>query len=98
MSAVEMPVDFSLLENVRQIVSERLLVQVDSVDTDLLEKGALDSLSLVELLADLERTFGVNLVFADLEIDDLRTVNRIAALVARHMDAEGSGLRRETSQ
>ena len=98
MSAVEMPVDLSLLEKVQQIVSERLLVQVDSVDTDLLEKGALDSLSLVELLADLERTFGVNLVFADLEIDDLRTVNRIAALVARHMDAEGSGLRRETSQ
>ena len=98
MSTVEMPVDLSLLEKVRQIVSERLLVQVDSVDTDLLEKGALDSLSLVELLADLERTFDVNLVFADLEIDDLRTVNRITALVARHMDAEGSGLRRETSQ
>lgn len=98
MSAVEMPVDLSLLEKVQQIVSERLLVQVDSVDTDLLEKGALDSLSLVELLADLERTFGVNLVFADLEIDDLRTVNRIAALVARHMDEEGSGLRRETNQ
>lgn len=90
-----MPVALPLLEKIRQIVSERLLVQVDSVDTDLLEEGALDSLSLVELLADLERTFVVNLVFADLEIDDLRTVNRITALVARHMDAEGSGLRRD---
>jgi len=95
MGTVEMPVALPLLEKIRQIVSERLLVQVDSVDTDLLEEGALDSLSLVELLADLERTFVVNLVFADLEIDDLRTVNRITALVARHMDAEGSGLRRD---
>jgi len=95
MRTVEMPVASSFLEKVRQIVSERLLVEVESVDTDLLERGALDSLSLVELLAQLERTFSVNLVFADLEIDDLRTVNRIAALVARHMDAEGTGPRRD---
>ena len=95
MRTVEMPVALPVLEKVRQIVSERLLVEIESVDTDLLERGALDSLSLVELLAQLEGTFGVNLVFANLEIDDLRTVNRIAALVARHMDAEGTGPRRD---
>ena len=81
-----MPVDLSLLERVRQIVSEKLLVQVDSVDADLLERGALDSLILVELLTQLEVSFGVSLGFESLELDDLRTINRIAALVARHLN------------
>jgi acyl carrier protein len=38
---------------------------------------------LVELLLQLEQEFGIDVVMADLEIDDFRTVNSIAAFVTR---------------
>ena len=40
--------------------------------------------NLLELLAQLERRFGFQLKIDDLNIDDLRTLARIARLVANH--------------
>jgi D-alanine--poly(phosphoribitol) ligase subunit 2 len=68
---------------IRQLFLEALDIRIDSAETDLIETGLLDSLVLVELLLQLEQHFGIDVVMADLEIDDFRTVNSIAAFVTR---------------
>jgi acyl carrier protein len=52
-------------------------------DDDLLESGLLDSLRLVELLLHLEEEFALRVPLEEVELDDLRTLRRLAALVAR---------------
>jgi len=60
-----------------------LSLEVSSVDTDLVETGLLDSLALVELLAQLEETFGVSVSTDDLELENFRSIASIAGFVAR---------------
>jgi methoxymalonate biosynthesis acyl carrier protein len=68
---------------------EALNIRVDSDDTDLIESGVIDSLVLVELLLHLEEAFDVEVVVTELEIEDFRTVKRIAMLVSRQRAGEG---------
>jgi acyl carrier protein len=68
---------------------ETLDIRIDSNETDLIETGLLDSLVLVELLLQLEQEFDVDVVAADLEIDDFRSVETIAAFVTRLRAGEG---------
>ena len=65
---------------------DRLLVIVASADIDLFETGLVDSIGLVELVLELEDRFGISLPMDNLEIDDLRTVRRIADLILRVSD------------
>ena len=67
---------------VAALFAQRLEVEVPAPDTDLFEMGILDSLRFVELLAGLEETFGIRVSVAELEIDDFRSLSRIAAFVA----------------
>ena len=60
---------------------ENLHVEAPPPDTDLFESGTLDSLQLVELLLQLERRFGVRVAIEDIDLDHLRTLERIARLV-----------------
>lgn len=64
-----------------QILSDKIHVEVPSVDTDLMETGLLDSLTLVELMASLEEKFGISISFDDIELDNFRSVERIADFV-----------------
>jgi len=64
--------------------SESLHISVPSPDTDLLESGLVDSLQIVELLMQLEEQFGFKISIDDIDLDDLRSLERIAALVAAH--------------
>lgn len=66
---------------IRGLLSEKLLVEVDSPDADLLKAGILDSLALVQLLLHLEERFGVKIPLDELEIEDLRSISSIARLV-----------------
>jgi D-alanine--poly(phosphoribitol) ligase subunit 2 len=59
------------------------MILVASPDIDLLETGLVDSIGLVELILELEERFGVSLPMEDLEIDDFRSVYRIADLIVR---------------
>ena len=67
---------------IQQILSEKLFVEVDSPDADLLQAGLLDSLALIQLLVHLEERFAVKVALDDLEIDDLRSIRSIASMVA----------------
>jgi D-alanine--poly(phosphoribitol) ligase subunit 2 len=68
---------------------EALDIRIDSAETDLIEAGLLDSLALVELLLQLEQEFNIDVVVADLEVDDFRTVKSIATFVTRLGAGEG---------
>ena len=74
--------DEKLAREIQALLSEKLMAQVDSPDTDLLEAGVLDSLSLVRLLTHLEEHFGLKVVMEELEIEDFRSIRSIACFVA----------------
>jgi acyl carrier protein len=66
-----------------ELFAKKLNLEVSSVDTDLVGTGLLDSLALVELLAQLEETFGLLVSTDDLELENFRSIARIAGFVAR---------------
>ncbi len=51
-------------------------------DTDLIATGVLDSLTVMELVSYLSKTFGVKIAVTDITPANLRSVNTLGALVA----------------
>lgn len=72
----------AIVERLGALFAQSFHIEVPSPDTDLLESGILDSFQFVELLAQLEQHFGLRLRIDDMELDDLRTLSRIARMVA----------------
>ena len=72
----------AVIEQLRALFVESFHIEVPSPDTDLLDTGTLDSLQFVELLVQLEQRFGFRIKVEDIDLDDLRTLSRIARLVA----------------
>jgi len=52
-------------------------------DLDLLQRGVVDSLGLVSLLADIEAQFGIELDYDDLPVEDLARVGPLSRHVER---------------
>jgi D-alanine--poly(phosphoribitol) ligase subunit 2 len=71
----------ALRERISGIFTGALNVEVPSADTDLFETGLLDSLAFVQLLLHLEQDFGVTTSVDDLELDNFRSITRIAEFV-----------------
>jgi D-alanine--poly(phosphoribitol) ligase subunit 2 len=71
-----------IVDRLGALFAESFHIEVPSPDTDLLESGLLDSFQFVELLAQLERQFGLRIRIDDIELDDLRTLARIARMVS----------------
>jgi len=72
----------AVIEHLGALFAESFHVEVPSSDTDLLETGILDSFQFVELLFELEQRFGFRIKIEEIDLDDLRTLSRIARLVA----------------
>jgi D-alanine--poly(phosphoribitol) ligase subunit 2 len=72
-----------LQQQIVDIFAERFETPLPSDDVDLLESGLVDSVRIVELVLELEQRFGVSLPFEDLEIEDFRTVPRLAERIQR---------------
>ena len=70
------------LERLRALFLRHLHLEVPSADTDLLESGLLDSLQLVDLLVLIEEEFGRRISLEAIELDDLRSLARLAQLVS----------------
>jgi len=70
-------------DQIIRLLSERVHVEAPSADTDLMETGLLDSLTLVELMSSLEEQFGIHISFDEVEIDNFRSARRIAEFVNR---------------
>ncbi len=75
--------DDALLAEVQRLFEEALQVEAPDADADIIDGGLLDSLSLVTLLFELEQVYGVRIPLETLEIDDVRTLRRLAGLVSR---------------
>jgi acyl carrier protein len=68
----------------RAFFSEKLSVEVSSVDTDLVQTGILDSLALVELLTYIEEEFEAEISLEDIGIEDFLSIAKIAEYVHAH--------------
>jgi len=75
------------LPRLRRLFAERLHIESPSTDTDLLQGGVLDSLQFVDLLAGIEREFGVTIPLADLDFDRLSTLAALTTLVNQLLEA-----------
>ncbi len=58
-------------------------------DTDLLAAGLLDSFDIVNLVSQLEETFGVEIDPADIVPENFRTISAIAGLMEHSASVEG---------
>lgn len=72
-----------VMERLRMLFAAQFHAEVTDNDADLLASGLLDSLRLVELLLHIEDEFAVRVPLEAVELDDLRTLRRLAALVER---------------
>jgi acyl carrier protein len=75
----------TLVERLKQIM-ERELGVVASGTQDLFDTGALDSLSFVNLLVRIEEEFGLFIALDEIDFDEFRTLESIAAFVGRRLD------------
>jgi D-alanine--poly(phosphoribitol) ligase subunit 2 len=73
-----------LQQEITAIFAERFETRLEARELDLLETGIVDSVRIVELVLELEQRFGVHLPFEELEIEDFRTVPRLAERIARN--------------
>ncbi|HEV2227922.1 MAG TPA: phosphopantetheine-binding protein [Steroidobacteraceae bacterium] len=90
-----MPDEAVDLERLRALFLEHFHVEVPP-GADLLESGVLDSLQLVDLLLLIEQTFGRRISIESIDLDDLRTLERLAELVGR--PAHTAGVVRELTR
>jgi acyl carrier protein len=73
-----------LHDQFRAFFSEKLSVEVSSVDTDLVQTGILDSLALVELLTYIEEEFKAEISLENIGIEDFLSISKIAEYVYAH--------------
>ena len=79
--------DHAIIGRLGALFTECFHIEVPSPDTDLLESGILDSLQFVELLVQLEQNFNLRIKIDDIDLEDLRTLARIARLVDANREA-----------
>jgi len=70
-----------VLPRLQAVFAQRLHMESPSADADLLQGGVLDSLQFVDLLAAIERAFGITIPLGDLDFDRLSTLAALAELV-----------------
>jgi D-alanine--poly(phosphoribitol) ligase subunit 2 len=73
----------NLHQQITDIFADQFDTKLESDEVDLLETGLVDSVRIVELVLEIEQRFGVSLPFEELEIEDFRTVPRLAERIAR---------------
>lgn len=78
-------------ERIRLIFREALAIEVPSVGTDVIESGLLDSLALVTLLFELEQEFEIAIPLDALDVDSMRTIERMVAFVDGLADPAAHG-------
>jgi len=82
--------DHDVLPKITALFRDKLELDVPSPETDLLQPGLMDSLKLVDLLVHLEQEFGLTISVENLDVEDVRSLTRIADFV-RSQRRIGSG-------
>jgi D-alanine--poly(phosphoribitol) ligase subunit 2 len=73
----------TIANEVAEIFSRNLHIEVPSHDLDLFTAGILDSLQLVELLFQLEEQFGIRISLGEIDLENFRSIDCIALLLVR---------------
>lgn len=79
-------------QSVREYLATHRVGEVTQEFTDeesLLEAGVIDSLAMVDLIADLERTFGISVDEDDMTPENFDSVNAIVAYLERKRQSPG---------
>jgi acyl carrier protein len=79
-----------LSDRLGALVVRVLHVEAPDPTADLVDGGLLDSLGLVELLAAVEVEFGIEVPLEELELDRIRTLERLAELVRERLAVAAS--------
>ena len=74
------------------VVSNFLLGREDTLNDDdsFLEQGIIDSTGILELVAHLEETYGIEITEAELTPDNLDSINRLVAYLSRKLGYNAS--------
>jgi acyl carrier protein len=72
----------SLQQRIQAIFNQRLQVDIPAVDIDLFETGLIDSLVFVDLLLALEEEFSMEITLDRVNLDDFRSITRIADFIS----------------
>ena len=70
-----------LANEIAVLIREKLLVELGSLEEDLLAAGVLDSFTLIQLLVHLEERFKITIPLEELEIENIRSIGSIVRLV-----------------
>jgi len=80
--------DEDVLPKVAAVFRDKLELDVPSPETDLLEAGLMDSLTFVDLLVQLEQEFGLTISVENLDVENVRSLTRIAEFVRSQRQIE----------
>jgi len=75
----------TLVDRLRRVFTAVLHVEAPSATADLVDGGVLDSLALVELLAAIETEFAIEIPLDELDLERIRSLERIAELIAEQI-------------
>jgi methoxymalonate biosynthesis acyl carrier protein len=76
-------------QRIATIFEASVNLQVPAVESDLFDTGVLDSVTFVDLLLHLEREFGVKCSLEDLDLENFRSIGRIADFICSSGAAKG---------
>lgn len=65
------------------LLARYLFVEVDDADTDLIDRGLIDSLGFTTLFLLLEEHFGVVVQLDDMDVDNFRSPRRIESFISK---------------
>lgn len=65
------------------IVCKTLTVDQVDIDKDLFESGLLDSLTLIQLMMELEEGFEITITPEEMNVEDYKTVRAMAKMIVR---------------
>jgi len=78
-----------LHDRITNIFLEQLHIQPPSADTDLIEKGMIDSLTLVDLIAHLEQEFSIRIPLNEVDLNHFRSIARIGEFIRTQLPEAG---------
>ncbi len=78
-------------DDIIEILEDRLFIETEGPEEDLIASGEFDSLKFVELLLAVEEISGARISPQDLDLDDLRTPTTIAKAFTEAIESGRKG-------
>jgi acyl carrier protein len=80
----------AIVRDLSQLFRDKLYIEVPEPHTDLIDTGLLDSLQLVQLLVHVEQDLGYRIPLDAIDLDHLRSLERLARVIAAGRELEAA--------